>query len=372
MGANLQARHGLQLDGTRRQARRVTINDLADELGLAKGTVSRALNGYPDISDSTRQRVKRAADRMGYRPLSHAQAIRTGRVRSIGLVLQINEHDGHRPFLADFLAGLSQAASDENWTMTVATASSEEDTLATLARLVDEQKADGFILPRTYLDDARAQFLREAGVPFVMFGRTRDATGCAWFDIASEDAMKDAVLRLAGLGHERIGFVGSDAQYTYSGLRVAGYRAGLEAAGLPFDADLMAGPAMNRSEGADATAKLLALDSPPTAIVAAMDQAAFGAYDAARDRGLIIGRELSVISYDGLPETELMAPALSTFSVDNRHAGGELTRLLIARIRGAAPEDLRRLSPARFEDRGSHGPCILSSDALARRMRAQR
>ena len=84
---------------------------LKNELGLAKGTVSRALNGYPDISESTRQRVKHAAEVMGYSPLSHAQAIRTGVVRSIGLVLQTSEHDGHRPFLASFLAGISEAAS---------------------------------------------------------------------------------------------------------------------------------------------------------------------------------------------------------------------------------------------------------------------
>ncbi len=368
MGENLHMRHGVQTRQKKRLTPRVTINDVASELGLAKGTVSRALNGYPDISDGTRQRVKRTADRMGYRPLSHAQAIRTGRVRSIGLVLQINEHDGHRPFLADFLAGLSEAASQENWAMTVATASSEADTLATLARLVDEQKADGFILPRTYLDDPRVTFLRDAGVPFVMFGRTRNPTGCAWFDIASEDAMRDAVLRLAGLGHERIAFIGSDARYTYSGLRVQGYRDGLARAGLPFDPALMRGPAMNRREGAAAATALLALDRPPTAFVVAMDQAAFGLYDAADAAGLSIGQELSVISYDGLPETELMRPPLSTFSVDNRHGGHELARLLIARIRGDAPEDLRRLSPATFEGRGSHGPCILSSEALSERL----
>src|SRR6056297_4238814 len=98
--------------GTR--SARVTINDVARELGLAKGTVSRALDGYPDISDSTRNRVARMADRLGYAPLAHAQAIRTGRVRAIGIVLQIGEHDAQRPFLADFLAGVTTAASREH------------------------------------------------------------------------------------------------------------------------------------------------------------------------------------------------------------------------------------------------------------------
>ena len=108
---------------TRRSTPRVTITTLAESLGLAKGTVSRALNGYPDISDATRARVMNAAKRMGYAPMAHAQAIRTGRVRALGIVLQVGEHDAQRPFLAEFLAGLTTAASAENWTLTLATAS---------------------------------------------------------------------------------------------------------------------------------------------------------------------------------------------------------------------------------------------------------
>lgn len=166
--------------------RRVTISDLASHLSLTKGTVSRALNGYQDISESTRLRVRRAAEQMNYRPLSYAQAIRTGRGRSIGLVLQVNEHDGHRPFVAEFLAGLSEAASREDWTLTVATAESDEATLRLLDKLSSEHKADGFILPRTKTDDPRVSFLREHGIPFILYGRTENSMGCAWFDIESE------------------------------------------------------------------------------------------------------------------------------------------------------------------------------------------
>ena len=86
---------------------RVTINELAEQLGLTKGTVSKALNEYAEIGENTKRRVKRKAAEMNYRPLAHAQAIRTGRTRSIGLVLQADVYDGQRPFLADFLAHCS-------------------------------------------------------------------------------------------------------------------------------------------------------------------------------------------------------------------------------------------------------------------------
>ena len=88
--------------------RRVTIADVAERLGVTKSTVSRALNGYPDIAEGTRIRIARTAERMGYRPLTHAQAIRTGRTRSLGLVLQIDGEDSARPFLAEFIAGLTR------------------------------------------------------------------------------------------------------------------------------------------------------------------------------------------------------------------------------------------------------------------------
>ena len=218
---------------------RVTIAQVAAETGLAKGTVSRALNDYPDIAQGTKKRVLAAARALGYSPMAHAQAIRTGRVRAVGLVLQIEQHDAQRPFLTDFLQGISTGASQEGWTLTVATASSQAEGLETYRRLIADRKADGFILPRTLMDDPRAKLLRENDVPFVLFGRTEDAAGCAWFDIRGEDAMRKAVLRLAGQGHRRIGYLGGDTAFTFAVLREEGFRQGMAEAGLSVDEDLL-------------------------------------------------------------------------------------------------------------------------------------
>ena len=351
--------------------RRVTIDDVAGHLALTKGTVSRALNGYPDIAESTRLRVQRAAKTLGYRPLSHAQAIRTGRVRSVGLVLQVNEHDGHRPFLAEFLAGVTEAATSEDWTMTLSMARSDAETLRLMQSLVRENKADGFIVPRTYLDDARIDFLRAERVPFVLYGRTRNQDSCAWYDVSGEDAMADAVARLHRLGHRRIGFVQGGRGYTYAALRLEGYKRGLQGCGLPFDPDLVGAPSLNPAEGSRAARGLLALSSPPTALLCAVDLAAIGVYAAAEDLGLRIGHDLSVIGYDGIPEGALVRPALTTFSVDSRQAGHRLTQILIALIRGDAPDRHRDISQARFLERGSHGVPAHEPAALAGLLRGR-
>jgi len=350
---------------------RVTISDVAAELGVTKSTVSRALNGYSDISETTRLRISRAAERLGYRPLSHAQAIRTGQVRSLGLVLQIDNEESARPFLANFIAGVTQAASDENWTITIATAESVEGVSQTLSRLVNEHKADGFILPRTLLHDKRVETLRAQNVPFIMFGRTADPTGCAWYDIKGEDAMRAATVRLASLGHTRIAHVPGGAEYTYSKLRIEGYRDGLEAAGLSFDPRLLGMSALTQSEGDAATRALLKEKTPPTAITFAVDRAALGAYRAARALELRIGAELSVIAYDGVPEGAYADPGLTTFSVNSRQAGERLAKLLIKRIRGVPPESLRELAPATLIERGSDRPPRLTPSVLAQLLRTR-
>lgn len=347
---------------------RTTIGELAEFLGLTKGTVSRALNDYPDISEKTRLRVRKAATAMSYRPLSHAQAIRTGRVRSIGLVLQINEHDGHRPFLADFLAGITQEASEHDWTLTIATATNVTDAVRLLNKLSEERKADGFILPRTYVDDIRVQTLRANHIPFVLYGRTADIADCAWFDIAGEDAMTEAVKRLHKLGHERIGFVPGGEGYYYTSLRLDGYKKGLADIGLEFEDRLVANSAVNRSQGRRAVDQLLHSRRPPTAIICSIDFAALGAYDAIQSAGLSVGKDISIISYDGIPEGAIMSPELSTFAVDTRHAGARLTELLIRRIRGEVAKDLRELAQPSFLDRGSHGPMLKTSKQIAEQL----
>lgn len=351
---------------------RVTISDVAEALGVAKGTVSRALNNYPDISDSTRQRIRRKAEQMGYRPLAQAQAIRTGRSRAIGLVLQTDMQGAQRPFLSEFLAGVSRTASDAAWTLTVATSAGGEEMLATIDRLVQERKADGFILPRTLADDPRARLLRRMGVPFVLYGRLRDIGDCAWFDILGETAMSEAVARLAEYGHQRIGFVNGGTEFNFSALREQGFRRGMVAAKLKVDEDLVVQGAMTRDAGRSAVLRLMSQPIPPTAIVFAVDMAALGAYSAAEDLDMSIGKDLSIISYDGIPECEWVRPRLTSFRVDSKMAGTRLAELLIRHVRGEDPATLRESATATLWPGGSDGPPQRTSDDLARQIKSMK
>ncbi|TMV88315.1 LacI family transcriptional regulator [Thioclava sp. BHET1] len=345
--------------GDKSRTRRVRISDLAQALGLTKSTVSRALNGYSDIAPTTRARVAKMAAQLGYAPMPYAQAVRTGRVRALGLVLELDAPDRYGPFLADFLGGITQEASLEGWTLTVSSSSSRSEMEATVTRLLQEHKVDGFILPRTQVDDPRAAFLSAKHVPFVMFGRTdhgRPDAGHSWYDIDNAGAMRAAITRLAAMGHRRIAFVGPPASFNFALLRRDGYREGLAQAGLAYDAALEIMEAAEREEGAEAARRLLDLPDPPSAILYATDATALGAYDVARERGLEIGRDLSLIGYDGIPEASLVTPPLTTFAVDSHHAGARLAALLIAQLRGTDPAELTELVEAPLRAGGSDGP----------------
>ncbi len=349
---------------------RVTIAKLAAYLGLSKGTVSRALNDYSEISENTKARVFAAAEKMGYRPLEHAQAIRTGRIKSIGLILQTDQHDGYGPFLRDFLAGISQEATALGWTLTVASAGSVDEFKTVASRLVEQRKVDGFILPRTHVVDRRFEFLRQAGIPSVLFGRVgygKEGTesGAAWFDVNGEEAIARLVERLKGFGHRRIGFVGAPEEYNFAHMRRDGYLRGLERAGLTSDNGLIYGEARTRHDGSVALQTLLHKPEPPTAVVFSTDETALGAYDTASNLGLRLGQDISIASYDGAARGSYMLPALTTCRVNLHEAGARLAALLVRRVEGELPEELRELVPAQLSVGGTDGPACLSSTELA-------
>jgi LacI family transcriptional regulator len=346
----------LPTKNTSRRGDRVKISDVSDALGLTKSTVSRALNHYPDISESTRKRVQAMADKMGYRPLSHAQAIRTGLVKSLGLVIQMADHDAQRPFLSTFLAGLSEGASAEGFTLTIATSNSEVATIETFKSMIRDHKADGFILPRTMIDDPRIALLQAADVPFVLFGRVAELPTLPSFDVKGGTAMREAVAHLVALGHRRIGFINGGMQYTYAPMRAEGFARGMRDAGLTIDPTHMAQNAVTIDQGRVAATTMLATNNPPTAIICAVDMAALGVYEAAAEHGLKIGDDLSVIAYDGVPEGAHVSPPLSTFAVDFKHAGQRLANLLIRNIRGEEPTGLQETAAPQFMQRGSTGP----------------
>ncbi|MBN9671824.1 LacI family DNA-binding transcriptional regulator [Roseibium aggregatum] len=343
----------------------VTIDDVARHVGVAKGTVSRVLNNYNDISETTKKRILQAVKDLGYQPSATARNLKRGRQDTLGIVIPVGHGSGADPFLAEFIDGIARALDELGLDLLVTTAHSRDHTIESLKRLIARRKVDGFIVTRTEVDDARIAYLKEHNFPFVAHGRTSDPSGYAWFDIDNEATFADGVRHLYSLGHQRIGFIGGTLELNFALQRLQGYRQGLEALGLPRDEELESVQDLSERGGIAGAEALLALPSPPTALLCATDALAIGAIQFCRKFGLKPGSDVTVLGYDGLPVGEYLDPPLTTFSQSAQDAGARVARMLVDVLDGADPQALQSLARADLIRRASDGAPSMTPEALA-------
>lgn len=347
----------------------VTIDDVARHVGVAKGTVSRVLNNYTDISEETRKRILKAVRDLGYQPSATARNLKRGRQDTLGIVIPVGHGSGADPFLSEFIDGIARALDELGLDLLVTTAHSREHMIETLKRLIARRKVDGFIVTRTGVNDPRIAYLTEQNFPFVAHGRTGDPSGYAWFDIDNEAAFADGVRHIYSLGHERIGFIGGSLELNFALQRRNGYRQGLEALGVPHDPGLESLQALSEKGGFAGAEALLSLDNPPTALLCVTDALAIGAVQFCRKYGLKAGSDVTVIGYDGLPVGEYLDPPLTTFSQSAQEAGGRVARMLIDVLDGKEPTSLQALAKATLIRRASDGAPSMTPEALSRLLR---
>ena len=339
---------------------KVTLRTLARSLGLAEGTVSRALNGYPDISEATRRRVREAADASGYRPSSTARQLARGVCETAVYLMPSGDQLISQPFTGHLLSGLSETLSASGWNLRVEQLGHGDEADA-VQHLAASGEVGGMILSRPMKGDRRIQALREAHLPFVVHGRSLDHDDYAWFDVDGHYAFVEAVDHLVALGHARISFVGGPSYYTFVQMRLDGYRDAVAANGLVIDDDLIGMGELSDAGGERVATSLLDTfadrpDDAPTAFLCTTDSQALGALAALRARGLSPGRDVSVIGYDGLPWGRHANPPLTTMAQPQTDAGRRMAEMLLGLVAGGDPKDFQELRRAQLVRRESDGP----------------
>ncbi|MHA1524863.1 MAG: substrate-binding domain-containing protein [Alphaproteobacteria bacterium] len=335
---------------------KISLKLLSEHLGLTEGTVSRAINDYPDISSRTRDKVKQAARELGYSPNSNARRLATGNAECIGYVLPWQTGHISDPFLGELLDGISRAVSVRHWDLTLAVSGSARDELSVISRLSQSGRVNGLIISRTLIHDPRIEYMQKLGIPFVTHGRTANSENHAWFDIDNVAAFREAVAHLAGLGHRRIAHIKGPVEYNFAAMRQAGYRKGLLDCNLTSDTALETEADMTERGGYRAMRHLLSHREPPTAVICVSDIVALGAMKAIHEAGWHPGREVSVIGYDGLSLGEHTHPALTTMVQPLQTAGKRIAEMLLAIIDGENPRDHQELRRATLERRETDGP----------------
>lgn len=334
------------------------LKELAHRLGLSQTTVSRALNGYPEVSEATRTRVIEAARKWDYRPNASARRLATGRAGAIGAVLKTDRAEMFDPHYVEFLAGLGERLAQDEMDIVLGTARAGDEQ-ASYRRIATGNKVDALVVSSPLIRDDRIPLLNALGVPFIMHGRTETLQPQAWLDIDNEGAFRHATNHLLDLGHKRIALINGLPGFTYSAHRERGFRAALKARGLPVDDGMIGSGVMTDDIGFRLAERFLAATQRPTAILASSMMMALGAFRAIRQAGLTLGKDVSMIAHDDVfpfLNADRMVPSMTTTRSSIRAAGTRIGELILEMLAGRDASTIHELWPVELVVRESTGP----------------
>jgi len=337
-----------------------TLKDISTELGLSVATVSRALNGFPEVNVKTRDRVRATAERMGYRPNRIAQRLVTGRSGMVGMIAKINDDLTTDQTFLEIIAGLTASLMARDADLVLAV-DQHDDPVVPYKRMMERGILDGFILNAPLVDDPRVDYLRSKGVPFVLHGQSGGPSDYAFYGIDNVAVSADAVALLTDLGHRRIAFLNGDTRLAFAADRANGFVAAMSVMGLTVPPTFAVSEPPSESYGYTRALAMLSgrLGARPTAVLCSSTLIAAGVMRAAADLGLEVPRDLSVMAHDdALPHFRAIdfEPALTVTRSPLRDACVPLANHLIDLINGADPKTLQTLIRAEVIVRASTGP----------------
>ncbi|SEP80592.1 transcriptional regulator, LacI family [Devosia sp. YR412] len=339
------------------------IKRLAQELDISIGTVSRALNGKPDVNEQTRQRVLAAAASMGYVPNQAGRALRKGSTGVVGFMMQTGSEvtgEGDVFFMSVF-DGVQTVFARHQLDLVALLCSSEEDPDAYLQRVVARGFADALIISATKRHDHRIDYLSERNIPFIALGRSLTDAGQPWLDLDFEGMARVGVGRLVAKGHRRIGVFSTNDDSNLAFVFIESYRQALAAHGIPFDPAMIFVAHPNERGGHDIAERIAAMppDQRPTGFVLTNEVMSVGLYRGLHDAGLRPGRDFAVIGRDS-PHAHYLNPKLTCFSLSLRDLGIQLAEALLATMPAYAAQYplgvVRKVVPLDLVEGLSDGP----------------
>ncbi|MFS4582442.1 substrate-binding domain-containing protein [Phaeobacter sp. C3_T13_0] len=338
----------------------MNLKELAAHLNLSQTTVSRALNGFPEVSEATRRRVAAAAEQYNYRPNTRAKALATGRAMAIGHVIPLSsQHEMVNPIFGDFIAGAGESYARAGYDMILSLVEDSEQEKA-YREMAAKRNVDGIVLHAPRMSDPRIDLLRSIGLPFAVHGRASDLEApYSWLDVNNKSAFDRATQFLLDLGHRRICLVNGLESMDFAWRRRAGYEAALSSRGLPLDPALMYAEEMTESYGYRTVVATQALENPPTAYLVSSIIPAMGVRRAIEDTGRRMGREISVITHDddlSYLRNGDEVPQFTATRSSVQEAGRQLANLLLEQIRSPTETPLTRLLEAHLTVGRSTGP----------------
>lgn len=317
-----------------RPRRGSSLRDVARLAGVSVPTASQALNGRARISDETRARVREAARRLHYTPHAAARRLILGRSDSVGIVPGRNMAGIFSDFFyRAVLTGVGGVFEDAGYRMLITPPVRAASESPRFVQMAEAREVDGLLIAGVvearWVQDAMA-----AGTPVVLLDNHLPGTDVPAVVNDNTGGAYSATYHLASLGHRRIGLVGAAVDYPFGQETREGYRRALADAGLPYDPALELAIPIDADLARQRVHALLARAAPPTAIFAVTDMLALGVIAGAREHGLAVPRDLSVIGMDDIEPAAVTTPPLTTVRIQKEEMGRRAAQMLLALLRG--------------------------------------
>lgn len=307
----------------------LTIDDIAEALGVSKTTVSRAISGKGRISQATTERILTYINEHNYKPNVYAQGLAMQKTSNIGVVWPGDSDAGDLPFFQKCLLGINRAAAQSHYNLLVSIL--EGSDISGIRRIVENRKVDGMILTRTLMEDLPARYLKESGIPFVAIGSSLDPDVIC-VDNANEKACCDLTERMLQSGVTRLALIGGPCDHVISGTRLRGFEKGHTKSGIKPDEKLIH---MGVWDLADVeTAFLDVLEEGADALICMDDGIAEKVLTICHSRGIQIPKTIRLASFYDSIVLENVFPSVTAIRFDDAALGEAAADNLIRLLAG--------------------------------------
>jgi LacI family transcriptional regulator len=332
---------------------RMTIREIADLAGVSIATVSRVLNGRDDVSDETRDLVRKVVQEHGYTVSRSARGLSAGRTGLVGVLVPLV----YPVYFSAILSGAAEALYEQDMRLLLSPTDHEHDREVSLLDRLVHGETDGALVVLPKESSAELEQLLDEGYRFVVVDPRLPLDDRIPSVSAGHTSGADQAMRhLLGLGHRRIAAITGPRDWVATEDRRRGYHAALAAAGIMPDPSLEPHADFEIGGGRDAARRLLDLPDPPTAIFAFNDNLAIGAIQAARARGLSVPGDLSVVGFDDVEHATIVTPTLTTVRQPLAEMGRTAVSLLVRLLERQAFETLHVELGTRLVVRESTAP----------------
>ncbi|ADE70947.1 MULTISPECIES: LacI family DNA-binding transcriptional regulator [Priestia] len=312
-----------------------TIKDIARVAGVSVTTVSRALNGYSDVNEKTRQKIAAVARELNYSPNTLARGLVMQKSKTIGLLVSgISRESVKDNFTFEVLCGVNERASTLGYDLILFNTNTMMQREKTYTQLCRERRVDGAIIQGIKKEDPYLKEVVESDIPCVLVDIPVHSNSVGYVTTDNALGAKKAVEHLASLGHKHIGMINGHEDAFVSQERLNGYREALKECGLSFRSEWVVSGNFEEKKAEKAVRELINRHKEVTAIFCASDLMALGALKACKELGLHVPKEMSIVGYDNIVLASYSSPNLTTVGQEVYQIGYEAADLLIEMLEG--------------------------------------